>query len=778
VLSGVVKGLLPLAASALGFGKVGEFVAREAGGRLFDHALEALDPDDRKRWRDAEAAALTRLEGDPRIAGLPADRIEGAAAILRDRFAAHRPTPDDVAADGFLPARVAARLVSGIWPTPPTMSEDRETMAAVEALAEGIYTALLAQPAELQRTEPGFRRAVLREIEALPGRLREEVEALRIEEVFVHPRRRFAPTGSLAETWKLSSEYEVVPFTGRAREVESLLSWAGAEGTRMGVRLYTGQGGAGKTRLMREVCRRLPAADWQTGFFVPAAVAAGGIPRAFAGHDGRSLFGVLDYAGAAEDGGLDRVLEAALDCEAARPRVRIVLLDRAKGDWWPRYRRMAAGRLGDLVRNEEIVAAEPSPMSALGIDERLKLYDEAFRRFAPGAASSPAAPDLADPAYAAPLFVLIEALRRAAGEPTPPTGGDPRVRHLDWVLGRLYAGFRQSLGSGDLVDAARDVMAVTQLLGGIATRARADDLLDELPRTRALEGSARNRLIGALRRNLPGEGFIPTLTPDAVGQHLAIGVLDEDIDLYGARRKVEGAMGQVHALTTINEGVKLDPTRRSVLERVLDRNLPDVALDAAETAIRSGDPMGPVLAAALRAHGDPALIDAVAAVIPDRTVALREVALVVEQDRVRRSREGAARGDAAAHGRLAASLNNLSIRLSDLGRREVALAAIEEAVAIRRDLAAARPDAFRPDLARSLGASGSVLKDADPAAARDRFAEGLEAIAPYLARIPEAHRGLARALLGDYLDACATTDSDPDPDLLARIVPHLGLEDG
>ena len=42
------------------------------------------------------------------------------------------------------------------------------------------------------------------------------------------------------------------------------------------------------------------------------------------------------------------------------------------------------------------------------------------------------------------------------------------------------------------------------------------------------------------------------------------------------------------------------------------------------------------------------------------------------------------------------------LRLADLGRREEALAAIEEAASIYRELARARPDAFRPDLAMSL----------------------------------------------------------------------------
>ena len=46
-----------------------------------------------------------------------------------------------------------------------------------------------------------------------------------------------------------------------------------------------------------------------------------------------------------------------------------------------------------------------------------------------------------------------------------------------------------------------------------------------------------------------------------------------------------------------------------------------------------------------------------------------------------------------------ASLNNLGRRLSNLGRREEALAASQEAVDIRRRLAQTRPDAFLPDLA-------------------------------------------------------------------------------
>jgi Tetratricopeptide repeat len=59
-------------------------------------------------------------------------------------------------------------------------------------------------------------------------------------------------------------------------------------------------------------------------------------------------------------------------------------------------------------------------------------------------------------------------------------------------------------------------------------------------------------------------------------------------------------------------------------------------------------------------------------------------------------------GEPEAGSRLAGSLSNLSNRLADLGRREEALAAGQEAADLYRELAAARPDAFGPNLASSL----------------------------------------------------------------------------
>ncbi|WP_131745874.1 tetratricopeptide repeat protein [Frankia sp. Cppng1_Ct_nod] len=59
---------------------------------------------------------------------------------------------------------------------------------------------------------------------------------------------------------------------------------------------------------------------------------------------------------------------------------------------------------------------------------------------------------------------------------------------------------------------------------------------------------------------------------------------------------------------------------------------------------------------------------------------------------------------------LAMSLNNLSNRLADLGRREDALVAIEEAVTVRRDLFGQYPAPFVGPFVQSLAFTGYLLQ--------------------------------------------------------------------
>jgi len=59
---------------------------------------------------------------------------------------------------------------------------------------------------------------------------------------------------------------------------------------------------------------------------------------------------------------------------------------------------------------------------------------------------------------------------------------------------------------------------------------------------------------------------------------------------------------------------------------------------------------------------------------------------------------------------LAGSLNNLSNQLSDLGRREEALAAVEEAVTLHQYLYGRYPAVFARPLTQSLALTGYILR--------------------------------------------------------------------
>lgn len=90
--------------------------------------------------------------------------------------------------------------------------------------------------------------------------------------------------------------------------------------------------------------------------------------------------------------------------------------------------------------------------------------------------------------------------------------------------------------------------------------------------------------------------------------------------------------------------------------------------------------------------------------LPQQTLALREFAADLEAQLVERSRQGDQKGW------LAECLNNLSVRLSALGRREEALDTCQEAVSLYRELASASPNVL-PHLAGFLSNLAARLSD-------------------------------------------------------------------
>jgi hypothetical protein len=94
--------------------------------------------------------------------------------------------------------------------------------------------------------------------------------------------------------------------------------------------------------------------------------------------------------------------------------------------------------------------------------------------------------------------------------------------------------------------------------------------------------------------------------------------------------------------------------------------------------------------------------------LPEHSVALRTLCVDLSTSlcaRRQAERDGTPEQDAEC----ARTLNNLAIHLGEIGRRDDALKAIEEAVVLRRRLATAQPDAFVPDLAMSSQQPGEPI---------------------------------------------------------------------
>lgn len=187
-------------------------------------------------------------------------------------------------------------------------------------------------------------------------------QATRKQEVTDSAREAEGPPREFGPAHLLEPGLGVVPFTGRRLELELLEQWCNASGSL--VRLVTGGGGSGKTRLALELRKRMAQRGWRC-----VIVAEGGegdvVQRARAAAPRARLLLVADYAEARA--GLEKLLNAAARDEGC---VRVLLLARHTGDWWQRLG-AGAGAVRDVVNR---VGQEQMPLAG-SLDPDLSAED-------------------------------------------------------------------------------------------------------------------------------------------------------------------------------------------------------------------------------------------------------------------------------------------------------------------------------------------------------------------------------------------------------------------
>ena len=241
-------------------------------------------------------------------------------------------------------------------------------------------------------------------------------------------------------------------------------------------------------------------------------------------------------------------------------------------------------------------------------------------------------------------------------------------------------------------------------------------------------------------------GFLETVPAEEIVNHLAEALpVPGRTDIDAIRPDL---IGEAFLLQGMREHERFPTAQTEIVERTWQRAGGKVAATLIRTAqdFARGDAKHcsvAWLAYLIDRTQDWSALAALVAELPEQTLALRELAADAEERLSGMlSQQVGAEPDALSY--RAGALNNLAVRLSALGRREPVLAAAEEAVAIRRELAAQQPDAFRPDLASSLSNLANSLSDLgrrEPALAveaaalhRELAARQPDAFRPHLAR--------------------------------------------
>ncbi|HEU0087848.1 MAG TPA: tetratricopeptide repeat protein [Pseudonocardiaceae bacterium] len=643
----------------------------------------------------------------------------------------------------------------------------------------------------------------------------------------------------------IRADAHLTQFFGRKAELDLLGAWCAVDAPRAAM-LMTGPAGQGKTRLARHFCARLTeAGGW-------VAVPLRGVGRdgeivdglGLAAMTGRPLLLAVDYA--AEHGATE--LRALIDqlCAHGPPCWRLLLIARHTGDWWdgdthavlPALRSAGVGAAADPLSLPELVAAGDDRESAYEfILSELRGPVTAFaEQHRLPVAADPPTPPLQRPEYGSALMLHIAAVCALLPAAGPGTRSADRLdpakvvdRFLDlerdhhWLYRdgeRLHSGTAQAFGALADGEAGRylvEAVVAAATLTGAANEVQAC----QLAATALNVDPQRAERIGYWLRDLyppPAEAstssILHPLQPDLLGEELVARVLHRQLDSGLPTEQLlpfvlitTSSEAQIQRMLTVlirtaERHARIadlitspgdDVTGRQpggLLTRVLRRItrkrpqkvpaaergglLSRVPLDADLGIVENALPWQNIHLRRVSAQFTRRLLDRLnhvhgtgntqaTHVIAERgrlwnnlgirlsDLGRREEALAASTEAVEIRRRLAGVNPAAFEPDLASALNNLGIRLSGLGRREEALAASTEAVQIYRRLAGVNPAAFEPDLARGLWSFAWVR-----AASQVELPEALNAAEESVARYESLAERLPQAFTSDLRGALAS----------------------
>ncbi|MFD9124548.1 tetratricopeptide repeat protein [Kitasatospora sp. NPDC059571] len=492
----------------------------------------------------------------------------------------------------------------------------------------------------------------------------------------------------------LRADAEAVTFHGRDSEVAALRSWCQDDPPAMSVRVLTGPGGQGKTRLARHLTSLLSHQGWVTGHLRPDLTDHDAPPDFTPLTTALPLLLVVDYAETRP-----RLLRRLIThLHRSRHRVRLLLLARSDGGWRTDPLNAAPAVRG-LLDAASVVPLAPLVPRSGPIKDRLSAFTLAAQGLAhllprvptvPAhdwkalAATLPPPDDLSDPRYDNALTLQLTALvtllqrgPRPADTPpgTPPEGILLQHEGRFWEDSAEAPAFKLNLPTTTLAAA----VAVAALCGA-TTRDEAARVISAIPGLPLAKTALTVAWLASLYPAEP-DRYWGSLQPDRLAEyHVSDTLTGPDTPLPTLMAKAS-ADQQSQGITVLARAAiaHYNANRAANSEHVLhDLN---IALDATTLQHRT-------------------LWETTAA-LPYRSTVVGSLALRLSRQLTEALRAPAVDNVTAHEADLAQSLHNLARRLSEAGQPEKALATIEEAVEIRRRHTV-DDTTTAPDLAESL----------------------------------------------------------------------------